>query len=134
MLQGKLNRLCYVVQINLYTHWPIYTWILRLALRVGWPLWNTSNRFTDDIGYVPYIVTTIHFPFHHEYDLPNCLFTGFVITWATRRVPHLKQDLITLPEHLRSPLAFGGVRVAKVFSFLCCVLCTTICLFVFFIF
>ena len=39
------------------------------------------------------------------------LFTEFVISWATRRVPHLEQDLHTVPEHLRSPLVFGGVRV-----------------------
>ena len=35
------------------------------------------------------------------------IFTGFVITQATRRVPHVTQDLLTLPEHL----VFDGVRV-----------------------
>ena len=52
------------------------------------------------------------------------LFIGFVITWATRRVPHVEQDLLTLPEHLRSPLVFGGVRVAYslVFYVVSCVL------------
>ena len=46
-------------------------------------------------------------------------------------MPHVEQDLLTLPENLRSPLDFGGVRV---FSFLCCVMCTIVFLFVFFIF
>ena len=40
------------------------------------------------------------------------LFTRCVITWATRRVPQVEQHLLTLPEHLRLPIVFGGVRVA----------------------
>ena len=40
------------------------------------------------------------------------IFIGFVITSATRRVPHVEQDLFTLQENLRSSPAFGGVRVA----------------------
>ena len=35
------------------------------------------------------------------------LFTGFVQTYATRRVPNVEQDLSTLPEHLRSSSIFG---------------------------
>ena len=71
-------------------------------------LWN--NRFRNDIGYVPFIVTTTLFPFINvTYRIR--LFTGFVISSATRRMPHLQQDLLTLPEHLRSPLVFGRVRV-----------------------
>ena len=48
------------------------------------------------------------------------LYTGFVIPWATLYVPHVEMDLLPLPMHLRST-PFCGV-----FSFLCCVLCTTI--------
>ena len=61
------------------------------------------------------------------------LFTGFVITRATRRVPHVEQDLLTLPEHLRSPLVFLGGFVLFILQLpmLCHVCC---CLFVFFIF
>ena len=52
------------------------------------------------------------------------LFPGFVITYATRRVPHVEQDLLTLPEHTISPLVFSGVRVAYslVFYVVSCVL------------
>ena len=52
------------------------------------------------------------------------LFTGFVISYATRRVPNVEQDLLTLPEHLRSPLVFGGVRVvfSLVFYVVSCIL------------
>ena len=52
------------------------------------------------------------------------LFTGLVITLATRRVPHVEQDLLTLPEYLRSSLVFGGIRVAYslVFYVVSCVL------------
>ena len=38
--------------------------------------------------------------------------TGFV-TRRTRRVPHAKQELFTLPEHMRLPLVCSGVRVTR---------------------
>ena len=34
-----------------------------------------------------------------------------------------KQELLTLREHLSSPLVFGGIRVAHLFSFLYCLFC-----------
>ena len=40
---------------------------------------------------------------------------------------------LPLPDHLISPLVFGGVCVAYSL-FLCCVMCAIVCLFVFFIF
>ena len=78
-------------------------------------------RFTNDIGYVPYVVIPVSF-MNVTYRIR--LFTGFVITQATRRVPHVEQDLLTLPEHLISPLVFGGVRVvySLVFYVVSCVL------------
>ena len=62
------------------------------------------------------------------------LLTGFVITWATRRVPHVEHDLLTLLEHLRSPPSFWWGSGCLFFSFLCGVMCTIVCLFVLFIF
>ena len=35
------------------------------------------------------------------------------VTKVTRRVAHVEQELITFPEHLRSPLVFIEVRVAR---------------------
>jgi len=54
----------------------------------------------------------------------------------TRRVSCKKQDLLTLPEHLRSPQFFRGPCFSFVFSFLCsvsvfvvvCLTCSRICL------
>ena len=46
-------------------------------------------------------------------------------SWA--RVSCKKQKSLTLREHLDLPLVFGGVRVAHLFSFLCCV-CRFVCL------
>jgi hypothetical protein len=44
---------------------------------------------------------------------------GFV-TKLTRRVPLVEQELLTLPEHLRSPPVFSGVRVTRfLFVFEC---------------
>ena len=42
----------------------------------------------------------------------SCLITGFVIR-VTRRVPLVEQELLILPEHLRYPKVFSGVRVAR---------------------
>ena len=56
--------------------------------------------------------------------------TGFVIKWATRRVPHVEQDLPILTETLKTPPVFGGVRVAQslVFYVVSCVLLFSFCL------
>ena len=59
---------------------------------------------------------------------PTELFTKFVITKATRRVPHVEQDLLTLPEHLRSPLVFKWGSCCLFFSFLWCIMCAVVCL------
>ena len=76
-----------------------------------WIWWMVKiNRFTNDIGYVPYVVSTIHSAFMNvAYRIR--LLNRFVITWAKRRVTHVEQDLLTFPEHHRSPLVFVGVRV-----------------------
>jgi hypothetical protein len=68
------------------------------------------------------------------------LITGFV-TRLTRRVPLVKQELLTLPEHLSSPPVFSEVRVTRslvlyvcfvdrclsccTFSFSHCVVCSS---------
>ena len=45
------------------------------------------------------------------------LITGFILTWATQRVTHVDQDMFIIPEHLRSPSVFVGVRVSLVLVF-----------------
>ena len=40
----------------------------------------------------------------------------------TPRVPLVKQELHSLPEHMSAPAVFNGVCVAQSFSFLCSVL------------
>lgn len=35
-----------------------------------------------------------------------------LITTVTRRVSNVEQELLTFPQHLRSPLVFSGVRIA----------------------
>ena len=77
--------------------------------------------------------TTIPFPFM---NVTYCirLLTGFVITWATWRVPHVEQDLLTLQDRATeiNPSFWLG-SCCLFFSCLCCVMCTIVCLFVFFI-
>jgi hypothetical protein len=93
-------------------------------------------KFLDNNpGYVPLVVNTSR-SFPH-----SRLITGFV-TRLTHRVPLVKQELLTLPEHLSSPPAFTGVRVTRslvlyvcfvdrclsfcTFSFSHCVVCSSI--------
>ena len=90
---------------------------------------------TNDHGYVPLVVNTSRsFPYSR-------LITGFV-TRLTRRVPLVKQELPTLPDHLSSSPVFSGVRVTRslvlyicfpdrclsfcAFSFGHCVVCSSI--------
>jgi hypothetical protein len=60
----------------------------------------------NDQGYVPLVVNTSR-SFPHTWVI-----TGFV-TRLTRRVPPVKQELHTLPEHLSSPPDFSGVPVIR---------------------
>ena len=56
---------------------------------------------------------------------------GFVLTFATRRVQHMEQDLLIFPEHTRLSGFFCGARVAQslVFYAVFCIL--FVCLLVF---
>ena len=60
------------------------------------------------------------------------LITGFV-TRITRRVPLVKQELFTLPEHPSSPPVFSGVRVTRSLVLCVCFVdrCLSICTFSF---
>ena len=47
---------------------------------------------------------------------------------VTRRESYKKQNLLTLPEHMRlPPVFFGGVRVAHLFSFVVLSYYATLC-------
>jgi hypothetical protein len=43
--------------------------------------------------------------------------------YAKLRESYQRQELLILREYLGSPPCFGGVRVAHLFNFLCCVIC-----------
>ena len=60
------------------------------------------------------------------------LITGFV-TRLTRRVSLVEQELPTLPEHLRSPPVFSGVRVTLILVLYVCFVdrCLSFCTFSF---
>jgi hypothetical protein len=76
------------------------------------------------------------FRFSHKNDvrfvfIPSCLcylclfaYCGAqyaLLIWITWRVCYQRQELITHHEYLGSPMGFGGVCVAHLLSFLCCV-------------
>jgi hypothetical protein len=64
--------------------------------------------------YHSYVVKTSR-SFPHSWPI-----IGF-ITRLTRRISLVKQELLTLPEHLSSPLVFSGVHSScySIFSFMC---------------
>ena len=91
---------------------------------VGWPLWNIC--VTNDHGYVS-LVVNISRSFPH-----SRLITGFV-TRLIRRVPLVEQELLTLPEHLRSPPVLSDVCVTRSLVLYVCFVdrCLSLCTFSF---
>ena len=89
-------------------------------------LWN--NRFTDDMKYVPYVVTTIHFTTNVTYRIRlftvcNYMSNTAGVTCGTGSVYPYGAPRITP--------SFQWGSCCLVFSFLCCIFCAIICLFVF---
>ena len=64
-------------------------------------MWGSSSPSYSHVGVytVLYIVSAWYIAFY------MCFHTGFGTTW---RVPHAEQEMLTLPEHLISPLCFRG--------------------------
>ena len=91
---------------------------------LGWPLWNTCICVTNDHGYVPLVVNTSR-SFPHSWFI-----TGF-LTRLTRRVPLVKQELLTLPEHLSPPPVFSGFHVTRSLALFVCFVdcCLSFCTF-----
>jgi len=54
----------------------------------------------------------------------------YVLTkWVTWRISYKKQELLTIREHLSSPLVFGNVRIADLLLVFCAVfVCMFVCL------
>lgn len=84
--------------------------------------WWCCGRHRDLVsryGNIPVVVETIPFFFHREWSI-----TDFLIRW----VPPVEQELNTLPDHLsRHPICSHG-SCCSLYSFMCSVLWTTICL------
>jgi hypothetical protein len=104
----SVNHMTYVSYINIkgviifHMFFLLIKWKTKnTTLWLTWPLWNIC--ITNDHGYVPLVVNTSR-------SFPHCwLISGFV-TRLTRRVSLVEQELLTLPEHMRS---------TRVFSFIC---------------
>ena len=62
--------------------------------------------FTNDHGYVPFVGLAIK-SFPHSWLITGC------VTRVTWWMPHVEQDLFTLPEHLSSLPVLSGVHVAR---------------------
>jgi hypothetical protein len=78
--------------------------VLRSPPWLGWSQWDICG--TNDHGYVPLVInTSLSFP--HAW-----LITGWT-TRITRRVALVEKELLTLLEHLNSPLVLSGVRITR---------------------
>ena len=127
-------RYKYFTPTSMHTHtyrpaiYIIYkkTIIKRYILNINkWGKWDTKRRTHIYI----YIHTTLIKYFSWLSNLSTLSVTSkcqdFYWTWlytlVTQRVSYKKQELLTLREHLDSSKVFGGIRVAHVFSFLCCI-------------
>ena len=83
-----------------------------------WTLNYQSSCVTDDHAHVPFVVITM-------WSFPQSLFiTGFVIR-VKRRVPHVEQKLLNLPEHLIAPAVFSIDHVAR-FLVYCAMFCRSL--------
>lgn len=65
----------------------------------------SNCRYHNDVFFPSYMTCRIR------------LITGFVLIWANRRVSHVEQDKLTLPDHLKYQPVFGGARVAESLTF-----------------
>ena len=78
--------------------------VLRSPSWFGYPLRNRCRKWPRICSVCRVVITIWSFP--HSW-----VTTGFV-TRVTRRIPHVEQILLTLPEHLSSSSVFSGVRVS----------------------
>ena len=77
---------------------------------LGQPVRNICVE--NDHDYVLLVVSTF-------WSIPHSWFITWFVIRVTRRVPLVEQELTTLPEHLRAPPDFRGVRIAR--ALVCCV-------------
>ena len=88
---------------------------------------RSHHDLVDHYGISVSQMTTDMFPLSQKLPGPFLIhdITGFV-TRSTRRVPLVKQELLTLPEHMSSPPVFSGVPVTR--SLVLCVCFVDRCL------
>ena len=106
-----MSQLCLVSNRLIKMKW----WNFKCTLYESWlrsphkrDVWFVFTLFC--MGFMFYVCylylfmcTGVHYDFHVRWCL--CL----TVTWW---VSHMEEELITLPEHLSSPLVFSGVHVA----------------------
>jgi hypothetical protein len=123
LIEGCCKQGSYWTKGSSWLSWSHHK-VLRSPPWLGWPLWDIC--VTNDYGYVPLIVSSSR-SFPHSWPI-----TEFV-TRLTWRVPLVKPELPTLPEHTSSPLVFSEVRVTR--SLVLCVYfvvrCLSFCIFSF---
>ena len=70
---------------------------------------------TNDHGYAPLVIST-------SWSFPHSRLVTWFVARVTLRMPPVEQELLTIPEYLRSLPGFSVVRVAR-FSVFCLVFC-----------
>jgi hypothetical protein len=77
-------------------------------------IWLTVTKYHISQMTMDLLLFTNMFSIYHS----KVFYRTWLYTWVTRWASYEKQKLITLSDHLCSPLVSGGVCVAYLFSFL----------------
>ena len=99
----RLHKMKFAWKRAVYLCQP-YTWSHHFeSFTVATTTWLTVMEYLcyKWHRYVPFVVITIR-SFPHSW-----LITG-IVTRVTQRVPHVEQELLTLPEHMSSPPVWVG--------------------------
>ena len=84
--------------------WSHHVGSFTIATMTWLTLWNIS--VTNGHGCVPLVVNTSR-------SFPHSWLKNEFVAGLARRVTLVKQELPTLPEHIRSPSVFSGVRATQ---------------------
>ena len=102
------------LQGSFFLNHPLSTPIDAIITFVFYICEISVSQMTTDISLLAYSQSC---PFSIECDSPNWTFNRFLITFAKWQMPNVDQNLLTLPDHMRSHPVYGRVRVAQSYVF-----------------
>jgi hypothetical protein len=83
------------------------------------------TRFSCTLVTIDTTVWPLHCSVCHNHNLVLSSLITWFVTRVTQWVPHVEQELLTLPEYLSSPPIFSGVCIARYLVF-CVMFCRSL--------